>query len=113
MTNARLARRDFLTGVSATAVGAALVGSLAGCGGGGSGDATASAVMFRRSTRGKRTSTAAKEHAANRLYATADAAAADPAHPGDNARVVALSTKASTYETYFGSGATVVDLRQI
>ncbi len=112
-TNARLSRRAFLSGVSATAVGVALAGSLTGCGRGGTSDATTPTIMFRRSTRSKRASQAAKAHAANRLYATAEAAAADSAHPGDNARVVPLNTTAAQYQTYFGSGAVVVDLRQV
>ena len=106
----RLSRRAFLA-----ALGAAGVGTLVGCGGGGGVDPqpVASTKMFRRSTKNKRSSKAADTHAANRLYPTAAAAAADPAHPGDHADVVPIDTTPAQWDAYFGGGAMVVDLRRL
>jgi len=70
-------------------------------------------VMYRRSTRGIRASQAARAHAANRLYRTLDAAAADPAHPGDRARVVPLDVSRKRWLELFGGGAEVFDYRWV
>ena len=104
----RLSRRWFLAAASAAGVTALL-----GCGssGGGGTPLVPSTVIYRRSTGGLRASKAAKAHAANRLYPTAEAAAADPAHAGDRARVVPLDTTEAHWLTLFGAGAQVVDLR--
>lgn len=69
--------------------------------------------MFRRSTKSKRSSKAADAHAANMLYPTAAAAAANPAHPGDNANVVSIDTTNAQWNAYFGGGAQMVDLRHV
>ena len=89
-------------------------GTLVGCGGGGGGTSlpvSQNVQMFRRSTKNKRSSTASDAHAANRLYPTAADAAADPAHPGDNASVVPIDTTETQWMAYFGGGAKVIDLR--
>lgn len=106
-----VSRRVFLA-----AVGAIGAGLMVGCGrgsGSGSSASSTSVQMFRRSTKTSRASRAAKEHAANMRYATAAAALADKAHPGDNARVVPLDVSQALFDTYFGGGATSVDLRKI
>ncbi len=112
----RLSRRSFLTAAASVAATAALVG----CGSGGGGSTTpggtpivASTVMYRRSTGGKRASNAAKAHAANRLYPTMEAALANPAHPGDRAKVVPLDTTEARWLVLFGRGEQVADLRRI
>lgn len=107
-----LTRRAFLATMGA--LGASV---LTACGSGGSSSSPSttptSTVMFKRSVRSRRASKASKAHAANHLYATESAAAADVAHPGDNARVVMIDTTAAKYLEYFGSGATSVDLRTL
>lgn len=112
----RLSRRGFLAAAGAAAATTAAGGLLTACGsGGGGGDPTpgvVSTVLWRRSTDGQRASRAAKAHAANRLYATRAAALADPAHPGDDAKVVRLDTTAARYRELFGDGSRVVDLRR-
>jgi len=108
MAGAGLTRRGMLA-----ATGAVGIGLLVGCGGSG-GQApplSGSTLLFKRSVRSKRASRAAKLHAANRVYATALAAASDPAHPGDNADVVRIDTTRETWRMYFGSGAQVYDYR--
>jgi hypothetical protein len=115
--NRRLSRRGFLAATSTAALTATLTGLLPGCGGSGGGGGTppvvASTVLWRRSTEGRRASRAAKAHAANRLYATELAALSDPAHPGDNAKVVPLDTTRENYLALFGDGSTMVDLRRM
>jgi len=113
--SSRLTRRVFLAATSAVSIAA-----LTGCGGGGGGtdpvvpDPSGPAVAFRLSTRGVDTaSNAAKANAANKRFATAAAADAGRAHPGDNARIVTINVSQATWEAWFGGGAQVVDLRAL
>ena len=69
------------------------------------------AIVFRRSGKGRHVSKAAKKHNANRLYATHDAALNDPAHPGDNSKVVNVTIGRAKYDRLFGSGRMIADLR--
>jgi len=109
MRAARLTRRVFL-GVFA-ALGLA---PLAGCGGSGSpGGSGLRTQAFRLSTRGRRASKAAKHHAANMVFVSAQAANLGRAHPGDRSRIVTLSIAPATWQAWFGSGASEVDLRHI
>ena len=70
-------------------------------------------VAFGRAGGGRRISNAAKKHNANRLYATSEAALGDPAHPGDNSKVVSVVISRERFDSFFGHGRTVVDLRRI
>ena len=113
--SSRLTRRVFLA-----ATGAASIAALTGCGGGSGGgdpavpDPSGPAVAFRLSTRGINTaSNAAKAHAANKRFATAAAAEANRAHPGDPSRVVSIHVSEATWNAWFGGGAQVVDLRTL
>lgn len=112
----RLTRRGFLAAFAALGAG-----SLMGCGGGAGFAASDDragppepTVMYRLSTRGRRASKAAKANAANKRFATIEAAEAGRAHPGDKAKVVALDVAPDTWERLFQGGArTTVDLRSI
>ena len=107
-----LSRRGFLGALSALGASA----FLAGCGVGGVTGAQRldRTVMYRLSTKGQRASRAAKSNAANKRFATPEAALAGRAHDGDNARVVRLDTSPDTWERYFQGGARLaVDLRRI
>lgn len=70
-------------------------------------------VAFRRSGRGRRVSRAALSHAANHLYPTAQDAAKDPAHPGDNTKVVQLIIPRQLFNQLFGAGQRSADLRHM
>lgn len=69
-------------------------------------------IVYRRSGRGLHVSNAAKKHNANHLYATQEAALADPAHPGDRSKVVAVTINRDTYRRLFPEGVVAADLRQ-
>lgn len=69
-------------------------------------------VAFIRTGRNTHISNAAKKHNANHIYATAEAAMMDPAHPGDRSKVAQISISQDMRSAFFGGGATAVDLRQ-
>lgn len=70
--------------------------------------------VFRLSSRGRRTSQAAKKHNANKLFATEEAANENRAHPGDNSQIVCFTISESRFNDLFDNGnTTVVDLRNI
>ena len=69
-------------------------------------------VVYRRSGRGRHVSRAAKKQNANRLYATAEAAAADLAHLGDHSVVVPVVIGAGLFQSLFGAGRPIADLRR-
>ena len=99
-------RRGFLKGMAAvglvTAAGCFDAPAMAGNG----------MIAFRRSGRGLRISNAAKKNNANKLYATATAAAADLAHPGDNSKVVQVIIPRQQWAALFGDGSQIADLRK-
>ena len=68
-------------------------------------------VILRRAGRSRRISNAAKKHNANRLYATVAAAQSDPAHPGDNSKIVPVVVSRARFEELFGGGRVIADLR--
>lgn len=70
-------------------------------------------VMYRLSVRGRRGSRAAKQHAANKRFATEDAALSNLAHAGDVARAVPLSCSEDAWDRLFGSGLNTADLRSL
>lgn len=78
---------------------------------GGSKPAGNGVVVNRRSGRSGHISNAAKKHNANHLYRTPEAAANDPAHPGDNSKVVQVTISAELFEELFGDGQLSADLR--
>lgn len=71
------------------------------------------AVAYKRTGRGRRVSNAAKKHNANHLYASAKAAAADPAHSGDNSKVVPVSIPQELFNEVFANGRANADLRHV
>ena len=68
-------------------------------------------VVWRRSARGRRVSNAAKKHAANHLYLTPQDAMNDPAHPGDNTKIVEITISNDRHDELFALGRRAVDLR--
>ena len=71
-------------------------------------------TMYRLSGRGRRISRAAKIHNANLRFATALAADAHRAHPGDRSRIVKVNVSVNDYIRFFiKRRSRVVDLRQI
>jgi hypothetical protein len=115
MPRGQLTRRKFLILGGTVAAGAAVVGP------GALAPRKAAAgvplepvIIYRRSLRGRRGSKAAKLLAANMRFATAEAAAAHLAHPGDNARVVPIVVSADEFDRLFTSANTdVADIRQL
>ena len=107
-----LTRRQFLALSGTAAVVAALL-PLTGCGGTASSTAEAQGLfVYRLSTRGKRASQASKQHNANMLFATWEAADTNRAHPGDRSRIVRVNISPSRFERLFQVPAReVVDLR--
>ena len=107
-----LTRRGFLA-----ATGAVAVGSLLGCGGGGGTDTPPESVQtkaYRFSTRDvDSASNAAKSHAANMRFVSPAAAELSRAHPGDKSKIVPVDIKPATWDLWFGSGSTQVDLRKL
>jgi hypothetical protein len=105
-----LDRRQFLA-----FTGAALASVLIGCQN--DDDAAAplegSVTVFKLSSRGRRTSRAAKSHNANHLFTTAAAAEGHRAHPGDTSRVVSVTISAAEFDRLFTPGQNSVDLRQV
>ncbi len=109
MRAVRLTRRVFL-GV----IGALGLAPLVGCGGSGSaGGSLLRTQAFRLSTKGRRASNAAKSHAANMVFVSAQAANLGRAHPGDRSRIVMLNVAPATWQAWFGGGASEVDLRHV
>jgi hypothetical protein len=71
------------------------------------------AEVFKRSGRGRRISNAAKQHNANRMYKSFEAALFDPAHPGDRSKVVSCFISRDRFDDLFPGNRTVTDLRQV
>jgi hypothetical protein len=70
--------------------------------------------IFRLSVRGRRGSKAAKLHNANMRFATASAADAHRAHPGDLSRIVAIVVSTDEFDRLFtGRQSDVADLREL
>ena len=112
--NTRLSRRTFIASSGAASVvalaGAAL--TLPGCGGGSGGGGSSGATEFRLSSRGlSGVSNAAKSHAANKRFVSAQAADLNRAHEGDVSKIVSISISQATWNLWFGGGADMVDLR--
>jgi hypothetical protein len=96
------------------ALGALALAPLAGCGGdGGQGVLVDTRVAYRLSAKGRRTSQAAKSHAANWLFVSAAAADARRAHPGDHSRIVRVNVLPAFWMRHFGAGQLAVDLRRV
>ncbi len=114
MAKMDVSRRGFLQVFAAGGLA-----QLVGCGSGlmmtefPEGGANGGVVVFKRSGRGMRISNAAKAHNANHLYVTAEAAAADLAHPGDRSRVVSVVISQSRFDALFPGGLQQVDLRHV
>jgi len=108
MKRFQISRRVFM--VAAGAAGATV---LVGCGGGGGTPPPGGSgyVAYRLSTKSKRTSNAAKKNAANKLFATAAAADAGRAHPGDASDIVMVDLSEARWMQLFGGGGLVADLR--
>jgi hypothetical protein len=68
-------------------------------------------TVYRLSTRGHRTCTACKGHAANRFYKTREAADADRSHAGCNCAIVSQRIKRGLAKQYFKQRRQVFDLR--
>ena len=106
-----ISRRVFLA-----AAGAAGLTSLVGCGSGGGAGPTGGDtqyVAYRLSTKGKRTSNAAKRNAANKLFTTPAAADLGRAHLGDASAIVRVDLSAERWMQLFGGGNDVIDLRTL
>lgn len=112
MSPLRLTRRTFLATGGTLAAGALTLGrAVAQPAPGG---AASARVVYRLSVRGRRGSNAAKLHAANMRFATAGAAAAGRAHPGDNSRIVPIVVSADEFDRLFASRhSEVADLRSL
>jgi hypothetical protein len=106
MRKSDITRREFL--ILSGAVTAAALVTVRCDGGGGSGGA---ADAFRLSLRGRRGSNAAKNHNANFLFATPEAADANRAHPGDNSRIVPIRISRARFNELFSGNSSVADLR--
>jgi len=69
-------------------------------------------TVYKLSLRGRRGSNAAKNHDANFLFATTEAADQNRAHPGDNSRIVPVLISKARFNQLFNNGnAAVADLR--
>lgn len=108
-----LSRRTFLA-----ASGAVLAAGLVGCG-----DSRTSfspparspdmTKAFLLSGRGRSVSNAATMHNHNKVFVSQAAADSGRAHPGDNSRIVRIDVSVAQWRQWFGSGRTVVDLRNL
>ena len=107
----QLPRRGFLALLSCVALGCG-GGSAAPAPGPGATPTAQRDVAYRLSTRGRRTSRAARAHAANKRFVSPEAAEAGRAHPGDRSRVVSIDIAPAQWDAWFASGAPVVDLRR-
>lgn len=114
MTVRALTRRAFLA-AGASLAAATMIGRRAvAAGPSGPGVKPAPVQIFRLSARGRRGSKAAKLHNANMRFATAAAAHAHRAHPGDVSKVVALMVSADEFDRLFGArNREVADLRKL
>ncbi len=111
MTAPHLTRRSFFHVAGASGAALIAVGCLPIGNPGQPGGPTGGAQVFKRSGRGRKISNAAKSHNANHLYTTAQAAANDPAHPGDHSKVVSLTISQDLFNSLFSAGNTSADLR--
>ena len=108
MRKSDITRREFLI-LSGVVTATALVTVRCDGGGGGSGG---TATAYKLSLRGRRGSNAAKNHNANFLFATIEAADTNRAHPGDNSRIVSVVISRARFNQLFNNGKTeVADLR--
>ena len=109
-----LSRRGFLalSGITSVVV-------LTGCGTGGDtftpfANTVDKTTAWRLSTRNvSGASQAAKKHAANKRFVSAQAAMLNRAHAGDHSRPVPVDVKEATWESWFGGGADMIDLRNV
>ena len=112
MQQVSISRRVFLAAASAAGLS-----TLVGCGSGGGSDPGGGNgtqyVAYRLSTKHKRTSWAAKNNAANKLFMTPAAADLGRAHPGDNADIVQVDLSEMRWMQLFGGGDDTVDLRHM
>lgn len=106
MSKSDITRREFLI-LSGAVTAAALFTVRCDSGGNTGGEATA----FKLSLRGRRGSNAAKNHNANFLFATTEAADTNRAHPGDNSRIVPVSISRARFNELFAGNSSVADLR--
>lgn len=107
MRKSDITRREFLI-LSGAVTAAALV--MVRCDGGA--ESGGAATVYKLSLRGRRGSNAAKNHNANFLFATIDAADANRAHLGDNSRIVPIVISRARFNQLFNNGNTAVaDLR--
>jgi hypothetical protein len=70
-------------------------------------------VIFARSGRGRRVSNAAKKHNANLRFRNEILALLNPAHPGDNSKVVRRVVSAAEFARLFPAGRGIADLRHL
>ncbi|HVR73877.1 MAG TPA: hypothetical protein VMT52_06070 [Planctomycetota bacterium] len=108
-----LSRREFLA-LSGLLAAGAITGCSSGGGGGGSSSTAQSEVVFRLSSRGRRTSNAAKLHNANMLFLSQRLADANRAHVGDHSRIVAITLSGKKFDELFRiPKKNIVDLRKV
>lgn len=113
MARGELSRREFLMIGGTVAAGALAGGGTAAALSAPQG-AVGPQVIFRLSLRGRRGSNAGKIWNACMRFATAEAAGAHRAHPGDNSRIVSIVVSADEYDRLFTSrNSDVADLRQL
>lgn len=107
MRKSDITRREFLI-LSGAVTAAALV--TVRCDGGA--ETGGSTTVYKLSLRGLRGSNAAKNHNANHLFATSEAADTNRAHPGDNSRIVPVVISRARFNQLFNNGNTAIaDLR--
>ena len=100
-----LTRKAFLKLLMALGIASAAPG-LAACGGGsgGNGGANQSTTgAFRLSRRGQSACTACRQHAANKLFATAAAAASNRAHLGCDCRIKPIRISSADFKRFFAA----------
>ncbi len=114
---AKIQRREFLA-----ITGAAVAGFVSGCAGGGGGGGNKNqpqpnlsepVTVFRLSSRGRRTSNAAKKHNANHLFTNEATADKNRAHKGDRSRIVKLTISRAEFDRLFSKGHKKVDFRSV
>jgi hypothetical protein len=108
MRKSDLTRREFL--ILSGAVSAAALFTVR-CDGGG--QTSGAATAYKLSLRGRRGSNAAKNHNANFLFATPEAADENRAHFGDNSRVVPVLISDARFNELFSGNIVAVDLRTV
>ena len=103
-------RRQFMHTTALASVGAVVSTGLIGCP---PAPTSSSAIVFKRSGRGRRVSNAAKSHNANKLYRTFEAALNDTPHPGDHSKVVQRTISDELFTKLFRTNSNVIaDLRR-